>query len=226
MPSTIPQRLPQREDDIIAGVPRAVAQLERKRLGLIFGSGISRDFQIPDWNDLVEKISKDANVKGQNLLRKLTDPDANKSLASITQILFGRYRHRAIRTGKLKRPLTFLQEQEIRSAWLRTMHRILYAKIDHDRRAEIINDHAYLPSFLTLIKNTAMTVNYNFDDTLEKLLLFNRTPDERLITRGYETLFMPNAQCQRDSGVIYHPNGYLPSTFSDGVSPDVVFADA
>jgi hypothetical protein len=68
-------------------------------------------------------------------------------------------------------------------------------------------------------------VNYNFDDTLEKLLHFNRTAEERTTTRGYETTDKPNAQFQHDFGVIYHPNGFLPSVFSDGASVEVVFAN-
>jgi hypothetical protein len=70
-----------------------------------------------------------------------------------------------------------------------------------------------------------MTVNYNFDDTLEMLLLSSRAPHEALSTRGYEVVYRPNTQHQKEAGVIYHPNGFLPSTFEDGASPEVIFAD-
>jgi len=61
--------------------------------------------------------------------------------------------------------------------------------------------------------------------TLEQLLLQNRDGDELTRTRGYETTYKPNSQFQKDSGVIYHPNGFLPFTFEDGTSPEVVFSD-
>jgi SIR2-like domain len=44
-------------------------------------------------------------------------------------------------------------------------------------------------------------------------------------TRGYETTYRPNAQFQNDHGVIYQPNGFLPSVFEDGTSSELVFAD-
>lgn len=218
--------LPRNHEEVIAAAPKAVAhlraQLERKRLGLIFGSGISADLKFPKWNELVEKIADHPAVQGRVLLQELGD---DRSLASITQIMYGLYRDSEIAGLSAKPPLSFLQEQAIRSGWLRLIHGILYRAIDGARRKESLNSHEYLSAFLPLIKRSPMTVNYNFDDTLEQLLLLNRTPDERLTTRGYETVFKPNAQCQKETGVIYHPNGFLPSVFEDGASPDLVFAD-
>ena len=75
------------------------------------------------------------------------------------------------------------------------------------------------------MKNTQLTVTYNFDDSLETMLALARTPDEKLRTRGYEVLDNPYLQCRHRSGVIYHPNGYLPAEFGDGASSDVVFSD-
>jgi len=227
----VPRVLPQDHDDLIAGAPKAIAhlraQLERKRLGLIFGSGVSKDFGFPVWGRLVDIIARHPDVRGKALVRKLRSPKnpGDKSLASISQVLFGRYRSGQITRAASRRVLTFLEEQKVRSDWLRLIHGILYAKVDLSTREKKLRIHEYLPAFLPLIKQAPMTVNYNFDDTLEQLLLFNRTPEECLTTRGYETVFKPNVQFQKDSGVIYHPNGFLPSVFEDGASPDLVFAD-
>jgi hypothetical protein len=108
----VPHELPRNHEEIIAAVPKAVAhlraQLERKRLGLLFGSGISTDFDIPAWDDLVGLIANHRDVQGAWLLRKLDSEKAGrKSLASITQCMFGRYRERAaanisISTGQRK----------------------------------------------------------------------------------------------------------------------------
>lgn len=215
-------------DELIAGAPRAVthlrSQLERKRLGLLFGSGVSSDFEFPQWPVLVERIARHKDVKGGKLLRRL-DFAQEKSLASLTQVLFSSYRNRELNHLPKQSALTFLQEQKIRSDWLKLVHDVLYSDVDLKRREESLRSHPYLMSFWPLIKQSPMTVNYNFDDTLEQLLLFNRTPEECLTTRGYETVFKPNAQFQKDCGVIYHPNGYLPSLFHDGSSPDIVFSD-
>ena len=225
----IPPKLPRSNIDLINGSPKAVAhlrsQLERQRLGLLFGAGISLEFQFPEWEELVKRIAQDADVDGEALLAKLSHGAHSRTLSSLTQIMFGRFRQKRIETKQLDEQLTFLQEQEIRSEWLRLIHRELYRKVDFAKRDEALSTPGYLNSFLPLIKGSSMTVNYNFDDTLERLLFLNRSPEEKLTTRGFETVFRPNAQFQKNNGVIYHPNGYLPSTFEDGTSPDLVFSD-
>ncbi|MBA7467547.1 hypothetical protein ES707_02768 [subsurface metagenome] len=140
-------------------------------------------------------------------------------------MLFGLYRENAIKRKNLKQPLTFIDEQLIRTEWVKIIHEMLYEKVNGKPREKAIRRHAYINAFLEIIKKSPMTVNYNFDDTLEKLLMFNRTQEEIVTTRGYETTYRPNSQFQKESGVIYHPNGFLPSTFADGASPDLIFSD-
>jgi hypothetical protein len=160
----------------MAAAPRVVvhlrAQLDRKRLGLIFGSGASKDLLFPDWDELVQQIAKHKHIRCEHLLAKFKSvkppkgqrrsrPIVEKSLSSITQVIFGVFRDKYLRRESLDAPLTFLQEQQIRSTWLRIMHDILYRKVDSDAdiRKNTIMDHPYLPSFLGLIKNSPMTVN-------------------------------------------------------------------
>lgn len=122
-------------------------------------------------------------------------------------------------------PLTFLEEQSLKTEWLKIVHGELYKAIDPKTRSENISAHPYLGAFRDIIKKSPLTVNYNFDDTLERLLLDSRVGDERTSTRGYEVTDKPDAQFQNNSGVVYHPNGYLPFVFEDGSSADVVFSD-
>jgi len=89
----------------------------------------------------------------------------------------------------------------------------------------MIEAHQYLASFLKIISKSPLTVNYNFDDTLEKMLLDARSGDKKNSTRGYEVTDKPNVQFQKNTGVIYHPNGFLPAIFEDGASVGVVFSD-
>lgn len=222
------------DSSLMATAPKAVvhlrAQHRRKRLGLIFGSGASKDLGFPDWTALVRDIAADAKVDAKELLKSFQavdgqDSPLTKSLSSITQMLFSHFRFRQVQKLGVEGPLTFLQEQSIRSEWLRIIHERLYNDIDPKKRRQTMNGHPYLSSFKDIIKQSPMTVNYNFDDTLEKLLIGARDVAEQETTRGYEVVDRPNAQFQKDSSVIYHPNGFLPSEFSDGASADVVFSD-
>lgn len=233
----IPQSLPCDEKTLIDSSPRAIshlrAQLHRKRLGLIFGSGSSKELGFPDWKALVRAIATHKDVRARHLLNRFIPSSVadgkrardERSLASITQMLFGTYRGNFIKRKRLREPLSFLWEQEIRTGWMKLIHASLYKRIKPQNREKKIQKHKYIPAFLDLIKKSPMTVNYNFDDTLEKLLMFNRDDEERVTTRGYESTYKPNSQFKSDSGVIYHPNGFLPSVFEDGASPDLIFSD-
>lgn len=218
--------------ELMAMSPRALvhlrAQLHRKRLGLVFGAGASRKLSFPDWDNLVKRIASHRQVSGQALLRRLRDKHSGppaRSLASITQILFDSFRSQSIRRKRIKGALSFVQEREIRSDWLRIIHDALYRDVNLDRRKQQLERHPYLSAFRDIIKMSPLTVNYNFDDSLEKLLFYSRTSEDQLKTRGYEVTDKPNAQFQREAGIIYHPNGFLPSVFTDRASTDVVFSD-
>jgi hypothetical protein len=243
----IPDKLPTTESEVIKYAPRAVvhlrAQHKRKRLGLIFGAGLSIGLEYPDWKTLVSRIASDNTVRAEGLLRKFLDGDATnrkateknqavlptRSLASITHMLFSYYRDVFIASkrasGEWNGSLSFLQEQLIRSEWLRLIHQKLYEGTSPTSCRDRLSKHPYLSGFLKIIQQSPMTVNYNFDDSLERLLHYNRDEAEKQKERGYEITVRPNAQFQRDSRVIYHPNGFLPSIFEDGASPEVVFSD-
>jgi hypothetical protein len=217
--------------DLLKRAPKAIthlrAQKDRKRLGLIFGSGASTDLGFPKWPDLVRLIATDTRVRAADLLTQFlpTTPSTApvRSLASVTQILFNRFRQLEISDKSLPSALTFLQEQQIRTDWLKLIHGKLYSGITAKTRSTKIRQHKYLTSFLEIIKLLPLTVNYNFDDTLEKMLLDARIDDEPNSTRGYEVIDKPAVQFQKDSAVIYHPNGFLPLVFEDGASTDVIF---
>jgi hypothetical protein len=234
----VPPKLPKTASELLEANPKAIVhlrsqQLDRKRLGLIFGSGASKDLNFPDWQTLVGRLARHHHVKGQVLVRKFFSqpkkstgkPHATKSLSSITQLLFGLYKRIAIERKGLQEPLSFLEDQSIRTGWIELIHSMLYEKVDPTRREQAIKRHSYINAFLKIIKTSPMTVNYNFDDTLEKLLMFNRDSEEIVTTRGYETTYRPNSQFQKENGVIYHPNGFLPSIFTDGASPELIFSD-
>jgi len=126
--------------DILARDPKAVAhlrrQLPRGRLGLIFGSGASRGLGFPNWAELVAGIADDNRVNGQSIVARFVEKGTGgnpitRSLASITQILFNEFRQQALARRGLHPPLTFLEEQSLKTEWLKIVHGKLYKAIDH-----------------------------------------------------------------------------------------------
>lgn len=222
------------EKELIDHDKKAVAHLraqhQRKRLGLVFGAGVSKDLGYPDWGELVRRIAAREEVGAASILGRLSagGTDAKpvtRTLSSVTQMLFSQYRDKCLAGHNPADALNFVHEQEIKTKWLRLIHSELYRDCDRAARTTKIEAHPYLPAFLDIIKRSPLTVTYNFDDSIEQLLMMSRSDDEQERTRGFEVVDQPNAQFQNESSVIYHPNGYLPTVFEDRPSPDVVFSD-
>ena len=216
--------------DLMDTCPRAIvhmrARRERQRLGLVFGSGSSKDLGFPTWDQLIAKVAAHPDVDGEGLLRRLHDESrgAPPSLAAQTHFLFENFRARRLEAGKIQTPAALLEERKIKSAWLKIIHAELYQGRTREQTDQLLAQHPYLTAFTEVIKTSPLTVNYNFDDALERLLTNARDETERETTRGYETTDQPGVQFQKQQGVIYHPNGFIPAVFEDGTSAEVVFA--
>lgn len=219
---------------LVALVPRAIvhlrAQHEIKRLGLIFGAGISVDLGYPNWESLVKTMADHPEVSATDVWKKLKEKGSDarpvtRSLATVTQMLFDKFRRGRIDKNSFIEPLTYVDERRIKTDWMKLLHSQIYQSKTEEDRIDKLNRHPYLNAFTRIIKRSPLTVTYNFDDSIEQMLALARTPDEAETTRGYEMIDQPSSQCRRSSSVIYHPNGYLPAVFSNGASGDVVFAD-
>lgn len=187
------------------------------RLGLCLGAGVSMDFDIPNWKKLIERIAAEESVNGVELLR------ASESLTAQSQFLYQKYVQSLPKAEQSEDDV--IRARRVQTGWLKLVHKCLYATAkttDSDLRS-----HPYLWDLVPLIKKSAMTINYNFDDTVERMLyLRNResgvpTGDDK----GFEVIWQPTAQFRRNHGVLYHPNGFLPLQTIDGLSDQVVFME-
>src|SRR5262245_26225331 len=101
--------------------PRAVvhlrAQEQRNRLGLIFGSGASKDLGFPDWPDLIQRLGKNEKVNAQELPVRLGKElnGSRLSLAALTQIMFQEFRKRRLSEQGLSGSVPALAEHQIKS---------------------------------------------------------------------------------------------------------------
>jgi hypothetical protein len=197
--------------------PRAIyhlrTQLHRGRLMPMFGAGLSRPLDLPDWMTLIDRISAHDDVKGDVL-------DAQTiSHASRTQMLYQHFRRSYLQKlfalGDFQ-DVEAAQERIVHSRWIELVHECLY------NGAKSPAEHPYLKSFLPLISEAPLTVNYNFDDSIQELM------DAQPKVEGaptYETVWDPTVQFRSGCAAIYHPNGFLPKRFQRGPSERVVFAE-
>lgn len=203
--------------------PKAVVHLRQQhrlqRLGLVFGAGIGRDLKFPDWEELLKTIAKRPEVDGEAILRR------GRSQASVAQQLFQKYRMAAIHKARVESSgRERLAEMRIRAAWRDIVHTCLYQGIPEEI-AELLKTDKYLQAFVPIIKQSPLTVTYNFDDTIQRMLAAARDEDE-LSAPAASTYWSGNVQLHAKTGaVIYHPNGYLPRGIRERPSDQLVFLE-
>lgn len=225
---------------------RSQSHQDRKRVGLIIGAGVSRgiriktkktDTSLPDWPTLIQRISDHPDIQADKLLvglgaKKGKDGTfdlrrSKKPLSSLAHIIFQHFRSDFMKKEKLDFPLSLIDERKINTAWMRIVHNSMYRDFEEKEEAyeNAIKSHPYLSKLVDLIKEIPLTVNFNFDDAIERLLFRKRPRGEAMRTRGYGVVLEPSAQISRENAVVYHPNGMLPYVFEDGASPELVFSD-
>lgn len=188
---------------------------KRKKFSLVLGAGISSDFGIPTWTELLDRIADDRDVRGKTLLAR----NKKSSHGPKTQILFHQF------AAKRQAHNQNLQYGEIKSHWQQIVRKHLYKHGKKDVDA-LVDKHAYIRPFIKIIQDSPMTVNYNFDDYLEKIL-YKRAIDAPSpdYVRSFETVWDPQLQTKLDRCVIYHPNGFLPESNIERQSGGLIFCE-
>jgi len=187
----------------------------RKKFSLVFGAGIGEGFGIPKWGELLDRIAKDSAVKGTGLLRRNKD----RSHGPKTQVLFHSF------AAKLQGQNKSISLPEIKHRWREIVGAHLYEKARKDIDC-LVDTHEYIEPFVEIIQKSPMTVSYNFDDYIEKIL-HKKAPSHSPVAhaRSFETVWDPHLQTKRDDCVVYHPNGFLPEEDMERHSGGLVFCE-
>lgn len=209
-------------ETVLTKYPRAIAHMRAQRacgrLGLVFGAGASRDLGFPNWTEFVKGIASHKNIMGQSLIGK------SKQNTTLSQQLFQKYKETVIAQEAGKNNSWIELNAKILAGWRNILRDVLYRKVPTEIR-RLKEKDKYLSCLIPTIKNTPVTVTYNFDDTLEQLLGDARNDQEKKTMRGYKTMWGANVQPLTVNGVIYHPNGYLPRHEAEPASDDLVFLE-
>ncbi|MEJ0102403.1 MAG: hypothetical protein WDO19_07570 [Bacteroidota bacterium] len=152
-------------------------QKSQQRFGLIFGAGISIDFGFPSWFELIRRIASHEKVQGLDML------EDGISNSSISQLLFQKFKLNIERTLPANFDENDKKNSFIQSEWHKVIHDSLYKETPTSTE-EFQKRDSYLKEYLNIIKSTRLTINYNFDDTLQTLISESRTKDEKKKSRG------------------------------------------
>jgi hypothetical protein len=213
----------EKDRSVLNRYPQAVAhmwrQVESGRFGLIIGAGVSAPFGLPTWPHLVERIAEHPRIAAEGLKREISVTP----LPILTQILLHHYRQRLVDgeppQARNERDLSRLVAANFRDI----MHECLYRDVPQSEE-ELEERDDFYRHYVDVIRRSPLTVVYNFDDTLERLLLLKRSEDDlKKGSRGFEVVTDGRQQFRRREAVIYHPNGFLPFNLMEGRSEAVVF---
>lgn len=191
-------------------------QFEVQRLGLVLGAGIGKELGFPNWEELIRNIAETPEVEGLKLYR-------NPSARTITsQMLFQLFKEKFLKSEEGRQSFDRYGDLELRKKWKVLVHDVLYRGAS-PRPDDWTSSCPYLENLVKVIGETGtMTVTYNFDDTIEKLLYkYNKTRG----SRGFTVVWDSNVQMEKRDNIVYHPNGYLPRKMSDFASTQLVFLE-
>src|SRR5204863_8608412 len=134
------------------------------RFGLVFGAGASVGLGFPDWKKLLQRIAEHPDVDGAALFSTAS------SNTSLSQLLYQHYRaRRTTAKGGAADHAFNRSEATTRAGWQRIVRDALYADVP-EQATELLTRDQYVKEFLDVIKTTPLTIKYNFDDSLQRML--------------------------------------------------------
>jgi hypothetical protein len=211
------------EKRILKRYPKAIAHMrgqhERRRFGLMLGAGASKDLRFPDWKELVHRVAKSPEVEGPTLAAEIKKPHP-----IIAEVAYHEFRRRNI--SKVLAISAQMRDVErlLVAQWEQLIKRCLYQDVPKSVKKLSELDTVY-SVFLPVIRESPLTINFNYDDTLQRFWLHSRTDEEKKKGRGFETITDPTFQQSHSKSVIYHPNGFLPRNPLERPVGRIIFND-
>jgi predicted ATPase len=197
-------------------------QSHHRRLCLIFGAGAGPDLGFPSWTELLERLGK--SLPGYAAAKKSSATQA--SLAQSIVKLFEREFDRLNPSPKLSDAIgQRTRNSSLNAAWRNHVYDALYANVEKLDENAFVGSDCYFRAYVDVIKATALTITYNFDDSIERFLAKARSFSEASTRRGYTTVYDENSQLPTNSPVIYHPNGFLSHKKAEKPSTHLILSE-
>jgi hypothetical protein len=213
------------ETSVLRNYPRAVAhlwrQLDDNHLSIVFGAGASKSLGFPDWPELVGRVSQHDDIRGDALL----GASADDPLPTAAQVLLQRYDR--LKRAQLQDEVGdhALLDELVDARWRDVVKQCLYDGVPATDDDELLSRDTVYKHFLGVVRESPLTVTYNFDDSLERLLLHTRPAEMREEARGFNVVVDARLPFRLKEGNIFHINGYLPANPLEGVGNGIVFAE-
>ena len=191
-------------------------RLDRRRLGLILGAGVSIDAGCPEWKELVTRLTGKFPNSSKAFAAHRT---AGLQDTYITQIAFSLHEAASRAASTVPR---HLEQYQVDSTWMEIVHEELYRDIASLSYEQILGRHTYLAALGQLVCRTELAVNFNFDDLVDEAAIdFARSRNKE----QPEIISRPKIETRRDAPVVYHINGFLPRERRRRRSEGLIFTE-
>lgn len=130
-------------------------KLSDNELVMCLGAGINKCWQIPNWNELIERIAKNKSVNGNAILH--SDVLQTTKAQALYELFKNNY------SFKDKNINEIYKDYCIQDEWVKLVHYELYKTSTKGKM-----EHPYINEYLQIIKRSPITINYNFDDLIEQ----------------------------------------------------------
>ncbi|WP_440122794.1 SIR2 family protein [Tenacibaculum sp. Ill] len=176
---------------------------KKDQLVLVIGAGVSIEFGVPTWSNLlqllmVHTIEKDSN--SPDVLSKLFN-----DIFTPNPLISGRYLQRYF--------------EQNNSSFEKMVREVLYSKINKEKESDLFNEIIKLCVAPGKSPNLNSIITYNFDDILEYKL--NKTGLEI----PYKTIHGIGVDIKNGELPIYHVHGFLPETGKLNDSNKITFGE-
>lgn len=165
---------------------------EQEELVLVLGAGISKPFNIPDWNKLLESLLIHSTYNQENDKVSQLATSLYSKLFATNPLTMARYIQDVY--SNPKKPMHF--EDEVR--------KILYKEYNREAISPIMDQIVQMCISPGKLPNLDSIITYNYDDILEKSII-SKSLDVPVKSIHFNGMKPENGEL-----AIYHVHGYLP----------------
>lgn len=176
---------------------------KKQKLVLVLGAGVSIEFGIPSWNELLQNLMVHTIEK---------EPEVSSVLSKLFNEIF---------TPNPLKAARYLQNYfENNDALFESMVRdVMYSSVNKEKQSELLSEIVRMCVAPGKSPNLDSIITYNFDDILEYKL------KETGIEIPFQSIFGIGMEIKDSEFPIYHVHGYLPETTKLTDSNKITFGE-
>lgn len=161
---------------------------QKEKLVPVLGAGISIEFGVPSWSDLLQSLMVHTIEKEHKISSVLSE--LFNIIFSPNPLIAGRYLQ------------SFFEEHN--SSFEKMVRDVLYSKINKDKQSMLLDEITRICAAPGKSPNLDSIITYNFDDILEYKL------DRTEMDIPYKSVYGIGMEIKNDELPIFHVHGFLP----------------